>query len=831
MAISKNQASSSDQLVKQLNIKVCGCCLGTSSSDANEIVECDGCGISVHEGCYGICESGSVASTISSASTEPWFCEPCRAGVMSPPSCELCPVIGGVYKETEVGRWVHLVCALYIPGVAFGDTDKMCHVTIFEMNYSMWGRKPCMLCSTQDDGNQTNGLTGGVRLARTGVCIQCDAGLCRSVFHVSCAHAAGLLSEPSYDHVQGHVDDTYLAHCRLHSDRQVVRKRRRSFLIHHINSRKRREDIRAKWAQTKPLSPSRRTSSRALPNETPDERILRKLYRRQAGFVRDKANSHEPWLPTQKLPRLLTTSASAIRKIQRLGELQGVDIERQNRHEIQLQALAEAKKKWHVPPAFSIEFMAYYEDRERRLDDLKAQLTDDVKLNDDLTTNDKAVRQKYDEVSKINEQSLAKNNSLRATIEAYRAVLGLGGKLPPESAIPALKPLVKSFEIVTPNVKARATVYSQTKFKSDGKIATNSCGICKKLHDQHLLAHCDTCKLHYHLSCLTPPLTRMPKKSKLYGWSCSECYPDSTSEEEVDDDDDATRKRNRSRRLAASKALVSVTDYEANWSNWQAYEAPPQPTAPPTASTSGQPKKKRGRKPKKRPPETNGTEEVLQPMPMAPKSPTDEIYTTNGSGGDEKARQSLIDKAAAKAERKEAKRAERARRKLEKKQRKKLLKEQQQTQAPTSTLVTSNRDSDDVEIIEDAAGQCTVRIKPKPIKLKINLPKATSEDLPQGNGHVSPGESPAAKRPRLDSTASVVGVGRPPAIRKDTRTHCDKCGTEGTNANLVRCDECKKCFHFTCLIPPVKKSPKVAGYSWHCSECDPSDVDSDWHLD
>ena len=30
-------------------VKVCGCCLGSNSNDANEIVECDGCGISVHE--------------------------------------------------------------------------------------------------------------------------------------------------------------------------------------------------------------------------------------------------------------------------------------------------------------------------------------------------------------------------------------------------------------------------------------------------------------------------------------------------------------------------------------------------------------------------------------------------------------------------------------------------------------------------------------------------------------------------------------------------------------------------------------------------------------
>lgn len=52
------------------------------------------------------------------------------------------------------------------------------------------------------------------------------------------------------------------------------------------------------------------------------------------------------------------------------------------------------------------------------------------------------------------------------------------------------------------------------------------CGICKRVNDQHLLAKCDTCHLHYHLGCLTPPLTRHPKKSKIYGWQCSECDED-----------------------------------------------------------------------------------------------------------------------------------------------------------------------------------------------------------------------------------------------------------------------------------------------------------------
>lgn len=60
----------------------------------------------------------------------------------------------------------------------------------------------------------------------------------------------------------------------------------------------------------------------------------------------------------------------------------------------------------------------------------------------------------------------------------------------------------------------------------------NECGICRQKRDQHLLVKCDTCHLYYHLNCLNPPLTRPPKKSKLYGWQCSECDKSSDSEVE-----------------------------------------------------------------------------------------------------------------------------------------------------------------------------------------------------------------------------------------------------------------------------------------------------------
>lgn len=34
-------------------------------------------------------------------------------------------------------------------------------------------------------------------------------------------------------------------------------------------------------------------------------------------------------------------------------------------------AVAEVRKKWHLPPAFNVEYVAYYEDRNKRILDLK----------------------------------------------------------------------------------------------------------------------------------------------------------------------------------------------------------------------------------------------------------------------------------------------------------------------------------------------------------------------------------------------------------------------------------------------------------------------------
>jgi len=126
--------------------KICTVCLGEQSDEDDEIVVCDSCGVSVHESCYGVSGDDinrdciSIHSDISSESTEPWFCEPCKRSVKNP-FCELCPNTGGIFKQTDTGRWIHMVCALYTRGVTFENIDQLSGVSLFELNYALYGSK------------------------------------------------------------------------------------------------------------------------------------------------------------------------------------------------------------------------------------------------------------------------------------------------------------------------------------------------------------------------------------------------------------------------------------------------------------------------------------------------------------------------------------------------------------------------------------------------------------------------------------------------------------------------------------------------------------------
>ena len=234
--------------------------------------------------------------------------------------------------------------------------------------------------------------------------------------------------------------------------------------------------------------------------------------------------------------------------------------------------MTDIRKKWHVPPAFSAEFVGYYLDRSIRLKEMKSNLERQLETNNSLLNQQQMLRNKYNDAMKVNSDVQDHNNKLKCEIiQLHTSILALcpNKQLPdinsigrpiannqhnsllPQSVVhsPSNTPTLSStpppqmLTSRTMSVPTAAALKMGVGFplnnlmpgrKDDtGRILStqcpnndellNECGICKRCTDQHLLAKCDTCHLYYHLGCLNPPLTRHPKKSKLYGWQCSEC--------------------------------------------------------------------------------------------------------------------------------------------------------------------------------------------------------------------------------------------------------------------------------------------------------------------
>ncbi len=62
-------------------------------------------------------------------------------------------------------------------------------------------------------------------------------------------------------------------------------------------------------------------------------------------------------------------------------------------------ALADVRKKWHIPPAFSVEFIGYYLDRITRVNEIKTSLQEQLESNKNLVEEQKKLREEYDQVS------------------------------------------------------------------------------------------------------------------------------------------------------------------------------------------------------------------------------------------------------------------------------------------------------------------------------------------------------------------------------------------------------------------------------------------------
>ncbi|KAM8764192.1 lysine-specific demethylase 4B isoform 2-T2 [Rhynchonycteris naso] len=136
------------------------------------LIACAKCCLQVHASCYGIRPE---------LVNEGWTCSRCTTHAWTAECC-LCNLRGGALQMTTDRRWIHVICAIAVPEVRFLNVMERHPVDISAIPEQRWKLK-CVYCRK--------------RMKKvSGACIQCSYEHCSTSFHVTCAHAAGVLMEP-----------------------------------------------------------------------------------------------------------------------------------------------------------------------------------------------------------------------------------------------------------------------------------------------------------------------------------------------------------------------------------------------------------------------------------------------------------------------------------------------------------------------------------------------------------------------------------------------------------------------------------------------------------
>ncbi|KAF4025371.1 hypothetical protein G4228_017337 [Cervus hanglu yarkandensis] len=129
------------------------------------LISCAKCRVRVHASCYGI-PSHEIC--------DGWLCARCKRNAWT--------AVSGLFTPSIVGPWAHVMCAVAVPEVRFTNVPERTQIDVGRIPLQRLKLK-CMFCRHR------------VKKV-SGACIQCSYGRCPASFHVTCAHAAGVLMEP-----------------------------------------------------------------------------------------------------------------------------------------------------------------------------------------------------------------------------------------------------------------------------------------------------------------------------------------------------------------------------------------------------------------------------------------------------------------------------------------------------------------------------------------------------------------------------------------------------------------------------------------------------------
>ncbi|KIJ65462.1 hypothetical protein HYDPIDRAFT_88395 [Hydnomerulius pinastri MD-312] len=187
----------------------CAICDDSEGENSNAIVFCDGCNLAVHQetDCYGVpyIPEGQ------------WLCRKCTVSPENPVSCILCPNEGGAFKQTVLGDWAHLLCAIWIPETRVSNEVFMEPITGSDKIPKQRWKLKCSICGI-----------------REGACIQCTKTSCFLAFHTTCARKEKLLMPMKS--TQGSEPVTLTCYCEKHLPKEQAEARLKALEIDGVSS-------------------------------------------------------------------------------------------------------------------------------------------------------------------------------------------------------------------------------------------------------------------------------------------------------------------------------------------------------------------------------------------------------------------------------------------------------------------------------------------------------------------------------------------------------------------------------------------------------------------